>query len=162
MRQQGHETSVIYGSKEMSPAERDKVILDFRNGKSKVLISTNVLARGIDILQCTLVINYDMPVDEKKKPAPETYIHRIGRTGRWTQMGIAINIIGDEESFHIQKEIERITQKKIEELAEANIPKLDSMLSKLRLNFKPPATTTTPTAATPTAPTPAATTPATK
>jgi len=142
MKQQGHETSVIYG-KEMSPSERDRVIEDFRNGNSKVLISTNVLARGIDILQCTLVINYDMPIDGKKKPDPETYIHRIGRTGRWTQMGIAINIIGDEESLHSQKEIERITQRKIEELAESNIPKLESMLSKLRLNFnaKPPATT---------------------
>jgi len=134
MKGQGHETSVIYG-KEMSPSERDNVIKEFRNGKSKVLISTNVLARGIDILQCTLVINYDMPVDAKKKPDPETYIHRIGRTGRWNQMGIAINIIGDEEAFHIQKEIERITQRKIEELAESNIPKLESMLSKLRLNF---------------------------
>lgn len=55
---------------------------DFRDGKFKVLVTTNVLSRGIDILQVTLVINFDMPLDVDMKPDPETYLHRIGRTGK--------------------------------------------------------------------------------
>ncbi len=58
-------------------------ILVRRFGRTKVLITTNVLARGIDILQITLVINYDMPVDKTGKPDFATYIHRIGRAGRF-------------------------------------------------------------------------------
>jgi ATP-dependent RNA helicase DDX19/DBP5 len=54
---------------------------DFRSGKFKVLVTTNVLSRGIDILQVTLVVNYDMPVDQEMRADPETYLHRIGRTG---------------------------------------------------------------------------------
>lgn len=69
--------TVLHGSKD--PAERDRIIDDFREGKSKVLITTNVVARGIDILQVNMVVNYDLPLTVDNKPDPETYLHRIGK-----------------------------------------------------------------------------------
>lgn len=77
-----------------------------RFGKTRVLITTNVLARGIDILQITLVINYDVPVDRSGNPDFATYLHRIGRSGRFGRSGIALNFISDERSFNILKQIE--------------------------------------------------------
>lgn len=59
--------------------ERDAVMDSFRNGKTKVLITTNVIARGIDVLQVNMVVNYDLPRDANGKPDAETYIHRIGQ-----------------------------------------------------------------------------------
>jgi superfamily II DNA/RNA helicase len=72
---------------------------DFRSGMTRVLISTDLLARGIDVQQVSLVINYEMPIQR------ENYIHRIGRSGRYGKKGSAINIIcGDE--INAVKEIE--------------------------------------------------------
>ena len=76
MQKQGHQVTVLHGSKD--PAERDKIIDEFREGLSKVLITTNVVARGIDILQVNMVVNYDLPLTVDHRPDPETYIHRIG------------------------------------------------------------------------------------
>eukprot|EP00455_Lapot_gusevi_P048236 TRINITY_DN6631_c0_g2_i6.p1 TRINITY_DN6631_c0_g2~~TRINITY_DN6631_c0_g2_i6.p1 ORF type:complete len:119 (-),score=35.57 TRINITY_DN6631_c0_g2_i6:36-392(-) len=82
----------------MPPDERDLVMKDFREGKTSVLVTTNVLARGIDVLQVTLVLNYDLPMDRDHRPDPETYIHRIGRSGRWGRKGVAINFVHDSRS----------------------------------------------------------------
>ena len=71
----------------MDKAARDASITDFRNGKSRVLISSNVTARGIDIQQVSIVINFDIPKDI------HTYLHRIGRSGRWGRKGVGINFI---------------------------------------------------------------------
>lgn len=57
----------------------------FREGKEKLLITTNLCARGIDVEQVTVVINYDIPMDAQRRPDSETYLHRIGRTGRWAE-----------------------------------------------------------------------------
>jgi len=76
MQKQGHQVTVLHGSKD--PAERDRIIDEFREGLSKVLITTNVVARGIDILQVNMVVNYDLPLTVDRRPDPETYIHRIG------------------------------------------------------------------------------------
>ncbi|KAH9818361.1 P-loop containing nucleoside triphosphate hydrolase protein, partial [Melampsora americana] len=63
---------------------RDQTIDDFREGRSKVLVTTNVVAGGIDISQVNLVVNYDLPRDPSNVGADaETYLHRIGRTGRF-------------------------------------------------------------------------------
>lgn len=67
--------------------EREKVLKDFRNGASRVLISSNVTSRGIDIQQVGIVINFDLPKDI------HTYLHRIGRSGRWGRKGTGINLI---------------------------------------------------------------------
>lgn len=105
MTSEGHSVIALHGKLEADA--RDNVMDDFRNGKFKVLITTNVLSRGIDILQVTLVINYDMPVDFDGRPDPETYLHRIGRTGRFGRMGVSINFVHDEYSYQEMKGIER-------------------------------------------------------
>jgi ATP-dependent RNA helicase DDX19/DBP5 len=104
MSSQGHSVISLHGK--LDAAERDAAIDSFRAGKCKVLISTNVIARGIDILQVTLVINYDMPVDVNNRPDPETYLHRIGRTGRFGRSGVSINFVHDRKSWEEMKAIE--------------------------------------------------------
>lgn len=83
MTAEGHKVASLHGAKDA--AERDAVIDQFREGKEKVLITTNVMARGIDVLQVNMVVNYDLPLMNERdrgvvdsKPDIETYIHRIG------------------------------------------------------------------------------------
>jgi ATP-dependent RNA helicase len=70
----------------MPQKERDAIMSEFRQGQSRVLISTDVWARGLDVQQVSLVINYDLPNNR------EAYIHRIGRSGRFGRKGVAINV----------------------------------------------------------------------
>ncbi|EJS44301.1 fal1p [Saccharomyces arboricola H-6] len=91
---------------DMKQEERDKVMNDFRTGHSRVLISTDVWARGIDVQQVSLVINYDLP------EIIENYIHRIGRSGRFGRKGVAINFITRINSTKL-KEIEKFYSIKI-------------------------------------------------
>lgn len=80
MTKEGHKVASLHGAKDSS--ERDAIIDRFRDGKEKVLITTNVIARGIDIMQVNMVVNYDLPLTSDGrgglKPDVETYIHRIG------------------------------------------------------------------------------------
>ncbi len=71
----------------MSQTERDNVVKDFREGKTRLLLTTDLLSRGIDIPQVNMVINYDLPLNK------ETYIHRIGRCGRFDKKGVAITMV---------------------------------------------------------------------
>jgi len=73
---------------------------EFRSGSSRVLIATDLLARGIDVQQVSLVINYDLPANR------ENYIHRIGRGGRFGRKGVAINFVTSED-VRILRDIER-------------------------------------------------------
>ena len=82
-------------SGELSVEERNSVINRFRDGKERVLVATNVMARGIDVEQVTLVVNYDLPFTPEKVIDYDTYLHRIGRTGRFGKEGIAINFAMD-------------------------------------------------------------------
>lgn len=84
MTAEGHKVDSLHGK--LDTTERDRTIDAFRDGKSKVLIATNVIARGIDIMQVTMVVNYDMPVKQSGQPDAETYLHRIGEyRGKWTR-----------------------------------------------------------------------------
>lgn len=85
LRQREHSVSVLTG--EMPQEERSEVLSAFRRGDTRLLVATNVLARGIDVQQVRLVINYDLPAD------PESYVHRIGRCGRWGRRGMAISLV---------------------------------------------------------------------
>lgn len=76
MSAEGHQVTSLHGK--LETGERDAVMESFRDGKTKVLITTNVIARGIDVLQVNMVVNYDLPLDANNKPDPETYLHRIG------------------------------------------------------------------------------------
>ena len=73
---------------------------EFRAGKSRVLIATDVWGRGIDVQQVSLVINYDLPLNR------ELYIHRIGRSGRFGRRGVAISFV-TEEDVRILRDIEQ-------------------------------------------------------
>ena len=89
---------VIHG--EMDQNERNSIMRDFRKGNTRVLIATDVIARGIDVQQVSLVINYELPLDHAN------YIHRIGRTGRFARKGTAINLLKKQE-YQSMKKIER-------------------------------------------------------
>lgn len=98
MSSQGFPISFIHG--EMEVGERKRRMADFRTGNVRVLISTDLLARGIDVQQVSLVINYELPSNH------ENYIHRIGRSGRFGRKGVAINLIGPDET-QMLKDIEQ-------------------------------------------------------
>ena len=111
------EITYIHGK--MTAKERDDIVKEFREGKTRILLTTDLLARGIDIPQVNLVINYDLP------PNKETYIHRIGRCGRFDKKGVAITMVkmedqSDVKTFNKMKYFYRI---KIDELPD-NIDKL--------------------------------------
>ena len=103
----GFTIEYIHG--EMEVAERKKHMDNFRSGSTRILISTDLLARGIDVQQVSLIINYDMPIQH------ENYIHRIGRSGRYGRKGLAINLICTNELDTIAK-IEEYYSTKINEL----------------------------------------------
>jgi translation initiation factor 4A len=86
---QGFPVNYIHG--EMDVGERKRRMNDFRSGSTRVLISTDLLARGIDVQQVSLVINYELPTQR------ENYIHRIGRSGRFGRKGVAINLVAGDE-----------------------------------------------------------------
>lgn len=135
--EQGHAVSLLSG--ELTVQQRIAVLDRFREGKDKVLITTNVLSRGkivfvfyrlvvvhcvfiqflflfsgIDIEQVTIVINFDLPVTVSREPDYDTYLHRIGRTGRFGKKGIAINLVSGPNDFNILKQIEEHFCKPIE------------------------------------------------
>lgn len=94
---------------DLDQRERDLVMREFRSGSSRVLISTDLLARGIDVQQVSLVINYDLPSNM------ENYLHRIGRSGRFGRKGVAINFVTNSD-VRTMKEIERYYHTQIEEM----------------------------------------------
>lgn len=108
MEADGHKVTALHGAFEGTA--RDALLDEFRSGRSKVLITTNVLARGIDVSSVSMVINYDVPMKGpgEREPDPETYLHRIGRTGRFGRVGVSITFIYDERSF---KALQYISQK---------------------------------------------------
>lgn len=99
MEADGHRIAALHGAYEGE--SRDTLLNDFRTGKSKVLITTNVLARGIDVSSVSMVINYDIPMKGMgdREPDAETYLHRIGRTGRFGRVGVSISFVHDRKSF---------------------------------------------------------------
>ncbi|CEP60702.1 ATP-dependent RNA helicase DBP5 LALA0_S01e16996g [Lachancea lanzarotensis] len=105
LKQEGHQVSILHG--DLQSGERDRLIDDFREGRSKVLITTNVLARGIDIPSVSMVVNYDLPTTVQGKADPATYIHRIGRTGRFGRTGVAISFVHDRKSFETLTAIQK-------------------------------------------------------
>lgn len=111
LRADGHLVTVIHGS--LDPSERDRIFNSYKNGETKVLISTNVLARGIDVLDVNVVINFDLPTDQRGNPDFETYLHRIGRTGRFGRHGISVNLVHDTKTRSLNAEIEKYFGKRI-------------------------------------------------
>jgi len=96
---------------EMDSDERQRVMKEFRSGSSRVLITTDLLARGIDVQQVSLVVNYDLPPQHNI----QTYLHRIGRSGRFGRKGVAINFVTEEDKPNLAA-IETHYNTKIEEM----------------------------------------------
>jgi len=94
---------------DLDQKERDLVMREFRSGSSRVLISTDLLARGIDVQQVSLVINFDLPQNM------ENYLHRIGRSGRFGRKGVAINFVTNQD-VRAMKDIEKYYHTQIEEM----------------------------------------------
>ena len=94
MQKRGHRVSSIHSEKKQ--CERNEIMKDFRCGATRVLITTDLLARGIDVYQVSLVINYELPREK------DTYLHRIGRSGRFGRKGTAINFVTPDEKEDLE------------------------------------------------------------
>ena len=110
--QENFSVGIISG--DMTQEERNIVIGKFRTNNSRILISTGIMNRGIDVNTVSLVINYDLPKDSSD------YIHRIGRTGRYGKKGLAISLITTNKDDNIIKEIEDKYRITIEDLPDPN------------------------------------------
>lgn len=106
---QGRDFTVSAMHGDMDQRERDLIMREFRSGSSRVLITTDLLARGIDVQQVSLVINYDLPTNR------ENYIHRIGRGGRFGRKGVAINFLTQADVRYL-RDIEDFYNTQIEEM----------------------------------------------
>jgi len=102
-----HVVSCTHG--DLDPAERNAILNDFKMGKTRILITTDLLARGIDVQQVSLVINYDLPTNA------ENYLHRIGRSARFGRKGVAVNFVTSEQ-FRLIKDLERMYETEIKEM----------------------------------------------
>lgn len=124
----GYFADGIHG--DMKQQQRDRVMDDFRSGKTEILIATDVAARGIDVDGVDIVFNYDLPQDE------EYYVHRIGRTGRAGKSGLALSFISGREVYKL-KDIERycktkILAKPIPSLDDVKNTKMDGIFDKIK------------------------------
>jgi ATP-dependent RNA helicase RhlE len=104
--QYGVNSAAIHGNK--SQSQRTKALADFKSGKVQVLIATDIAARGLDIEQLAMVVNYELP------QVPEDYVHRIGRTGRAGATGLAVSLVADDENGQLRA-IERLIKRRIEQ-----------------------------------------------
>ncbi len=111
-------SAAIHGNK--SQTARQKALGDFKDGNLNVLVATDIAARGIDVEELSLVINYDLP------NVPETYVHRIGRTGRASASGIAISFCDVEERPYL-KDIEKLIKQEVPRMPEH--PFMDDLIT---------------------------------
>jgi len=114
------ECAAIHGDK--SQNQRQKALKSFKNGQVRVLVATDIAARGIDIDKLRYVINYDIPNES------ETYVHRIGRCGRAGEDGISISICEPEENEFI-RDIEKLIKQKIQVVNDNPFPQTDKPMS---------------------------------
>ncbi|WP_411825912.1 DEAD/DEAH box helicase [Luteolibacter sp. AS25] len=124
----GIESEAIHGNK--SQAQREKALEKFKRGDVKVLIATDVAARGVDVKDVGLVVNYDLPNE------PEAYVHRIGRTGRAGAAGLAISMCSEDE-IDFLRDIERVIKTAIPRNKEYEFYSA-ALEEKHRSGFKPP------------------------
>ena len=115
----GYKVYILMGG-DMAAANRDETIKKFRNGEIQILITTDVLSRGYDERMVKLVINFDMPIkklkDGKFDVDYDTYLHRIGRTGRFNTKGVGVNLILGKRDMENLIKIEKFYKTKIEKM----------------------------------------------
>ena len=110
MNRNGFPVSKLHG--ELTPEERDRAMQEFREGQSKVLITTNVLARGVDVPSVAVVINFDLPIERLGNTGRvagdcATYVHRIGRCSRFGRKGMVVNFLQSKQDMEVMEYIER-------------------------------------------------------
>lgn len=117
LREYGWEVTTIQGAARQE--DRDKIIKEFKDGLTQVLISTDLLARGFDQTEVNLVVNYDLPVrhDQPTEPDFEVYLHRIGRAGRFGRKGAAFNMLCNDRDDVIMSKIEEYFNVNISEVS---------------------------------------------
>lgn len=120
LRKLNHKADAIHGNK--SQNGRQKTLKDFKAEKTKILVATDIAARGIDITKLKYVINFNIP------NIPETYVHRIGRSGRAGEEGVAISISEPEENAFV-KDIEKLTKKPITLVEDHPYPQTDNPMT---------------------------------
>ncbi|XP_065283493.1 DEAD-box helicase Dbp80 [Dermacentor albipictus] len=125
MTKEGHAVALLSG--ELTIEQRIAVLERFRKGLDRVLITTNVCARGIDVEQVTVVVNFDLPVDMKGRADCETYLHRIGRTGRFGKSGIAVNMVEGNRSLAVLKQIEEHFARPIQKLDAEDMEQIEKI-----------------------------------
>jgi ATP-dependent RNA helicase RhlE len=113
-------SAAIHGDKGQN--QRQKALSQFKDGKTRVLVATDIAARGIDIQKLKYVINYDVPNE------PETYVHRIGRSGRAGEDGIALSICEPEENAYL-RDIEKLIKQKIEVVKDHPFPQTEKPMT---------------------------------
>ena len=116
LRKKDINSAAIHGDK--SQNQRQKALKDFKDGKVRVLVATDIAARGIDIEKLRHVLNYDIPNES------ETYVHRIGRCGRAGEEGVSISLCDAEELAYI-RDIEKLTKQRISEVSDHPFPQTD-------------------------------------
>lgn len=143
MAKEGHAIAHIHGAFE--PSERDRILEQFRKGEAKVLITTNVLARGIDVSTVSMVINYDIPMlVDNKTPDLETYIHRIGRTGRFGRVGVSVSFVNDRKSYQALKTISETFGITLVKLSVTDWNETEEVVQKIIKSSRAPGKTTDP------------------
>ncbi|CAB4043961.1 ATP-dependent RNA helicase DDX19A-like [Paramuricea clavata] len=125
MTRKGHSVALLSG--ETTVEQRIALLNRFRDGKEKLLIATNVCARGIGIEQVSLVVNFDLPVDRFNAPDFETYLQRIGITGRIGRYGLAVNFVNEGRGLPMLKKIEEHIGRPIEKLETNDVDALENL-----------------------------------
>lgn len=137
---EGHKVVSLTGAVE--GAARDQTIDAFRLGHAKVLITTNVLSRGIDVSTVSMVVNYDVPDKPiegtggygKKtifEADPSTYLHRIGRTGRFGRVGVAVTFVSSREDWQMLDDIRRYFNTEISMVKTSDWDELEENVKKI-------------------------------
>ena len=134
MTAEGHQVASLTGA--LEPHQRDEVFNRFRNGEAKVLITTNVLSRGIDVQTVTMVVNYDIPTGARGEPDYETYLHRIGRTGRFGRTGAAVSFVHDKRSWNALMDICKHFQVEPTRLDTEDWDNVEKMLKQIMKNSR--------------------------
>lgn len=134
MTAEGHKVVALTGGFEGT--QRDIIIDAFRLGHAKVLISTNVLARGIDVSSVSMVVNYDVP-DMLSRPGgplvadPQTYLHRIGRTGRFGRVGVAVTFVSSKSDWQKLMDISKYFNAEIQKVDTSDWDDLEEQVTKI-------------------------------
>lgn len=125
--EKGYEVAALHG--DIAQAQREKIIDRFKIKKTRILVATDVAARGIDIKNLTYVVNYSLPFDGA------TYVHRIGRTGRAGKEGVAVTFVCPQETRKLGFLQRAVRKASKGEMKEEKIPSVDEVLAKKRLRI---------------------------